>query len=108
MIRLVITDIGGVLVKTDEAIITAIERVFRQNEIEPGSRESMLEAFGVSIRDYIAGYLPADSKHSVDDLYDQFKEIYPWRVLAPGPGHGIQMTNGRLVVTFWLSDGGSK
>lgn len=39
---------------------------------------------------------------------DAFKKDYPWKVLAPGPGHGIQMTNGRLVVPFWLSDGGSK
>ncbi|MEM7374768.1 MAG: sialidase family protein [Bacteroidota bacterium] len=44
----------------------------------------------------------------ITHVIDQFKEIYPWRVLAPGPGHGIQMTNGRLVVPFWLSDGGSK
>jgi sialidase-1 len=39
---------------------------------------------------------------------DTFKKIYPWVVQAPGPGHGIQMTNGRLVVPFWLSDGGGK
>jgi sialidase-1 len=39
---------------------------------------------------------------------DQFKTIYPWVVLAPGPGHGIQLMNGRLVVPFWLSDGGGK
>jgi sialidase-1 len=39
---------------------------------------------------------------------DAFKKTYPWEVLAPGPGHGIQMMNGRLVVPFWLSDGGSK
>lgn len=38
---------------------------------------------------------------------DEFKKAYPWVVLAPGPGHGIQMTNGRLVVPFWLSDGSS-
>lgn len=38
---------------------------------------------------------------------DTFKAVYPWVVLAPGPGHGIQMTNGRLVVPFWLSDGSS-
>lgn len=41
-------------------------------------------------------------------VIDEFKKIYPWVVLAPGPGHGIQMTNGRLVVPFWLSDGGGK
>ena len=39
---------------------------------------------------------------------DQFKKVYPWVVLAPGPGHGIQLKNGRLVVPFWLSDGGGK
>lgn len=38
---------------------------------------------------------------------DRFKTTYPWAVLAPGPGHGIQMMNGRLVVPFWLSNGGS-
>jgi sialidase-1 len=37
-----------------------------------------------------------------------FKNVYPWVVLAPGPGHGIQLQNGRLVVPFWLSDGGGK
>lgn len=39
---------------------------------------------------------------------DSFKEIYPWVVQAPGPGHGIQLMNGRLIVPFWLSDGGGK
>lgn len=39
---------------------------------------------------------------------DEFKKTYPWVVLAPGPGHGIQLTNGRLVVPFWLSNGGGK
>jgi len=39
---------------------------------------------------------------------DAFKSVYPWVVLAPGPGHGIQLHNGRLVVPFWLSDGGGK
>ena len=36
---------------------------------------------------------------------DEFKSIYDWKVIAPGPGHGIQMMNGRLVVPFWMSDG---
>ncbi len=44
----------------------------------------------------------------ITDVIDRFKATYPWVVLAPGPGHGIQMTNGRLVVPFWLSDGGTK
>lgn len=36
-----------------------------------------------------------------------FKEKYPWTVIAPGPGHGIQLKNGRLVVPVWLSPGKS-
>lgn len=39
---------------------------------------------------------------------DELKKTYPWVVLAPGPGHGIQLRNGRLVVPFWLSDGSGK
>jgi sialidase-1 len=43
----------------------------------------------------------------ITSTIDAFKSRYPWRVLAPGPGHGIQMHNGRLVVPFWLSDSSS-
>ena len=38
-----------------------------------------------------------------------FQEHYPWRVIATGPGHGIQIRSGpyrgRLVVPVWMSDG---
>jgi sialidase-1 len=37
--------------------------------------------------------------------FDEFKKEYPWRVLATGPGHGIQLTSGRLIVPVWLSTG---
>src|SRR5690606_5026964 len=36
---------------------------------------------------------------------EAFRERYPWRVIATGPGHGIQLDHGRLVVPVWLSDG---
>jgi len=44
----------------------------------------------------------------ITPVIDEFKKVYPWVVQAPGPGHGIQLTGGRLVVPFWLSDGGAK
>ncbi len=44
----------------------------------------------------------------ITSAIDEFKKVYPWVVQAPGPGHGIQLTNGRLVVPFWLSNGGGK
>ncbi len=28
---------------------------------------------------------------------------YGWNVVAPGPGHGIQLSNGRLLSTIWMS-----
>ena len=36
--------------------------------------------------------------------FDAFKPEYDWKVLAPGPGHSIQLTSGRLLVPVWLSD----
>lgn len=36
--------------------------------------------------------------------FDAFKLEYDWKVLAPGPGHAIQLKNGRLLVPVWLSD----
>lgn len=44
----------------------------------------------------------------ITSTIEEFRKIYPWVVQAPGPGHGIQLKSGRLVVPFWLSDGGGK
>lgn len=77
MVKLVITDIGGVLVKTDEAIIQCIEKVFSDNDIHFGSRDDLLSAFGVSIYDYIKNYLPDEYKEKADFYYEEFKKIYP-------------------------------
>ncbi len=41
----------------------------------------------------------------ITHVIEQFHDIYPWTVLAPGPGHGIQLSSGRLVIPFWLSEG---
>jgi sialidase-1 len=37
--------------------------------------------------------------------FDAFRPEYDWKVLATGPGHGIQLANGRMVVAVWLSAG---
>lgn len=37
--------------------------------------------------------------------FERFRSDYPWKVLAAGPGHGIQLANGRFVVPVWLSNG---
>ena len=37
--------------------------------------------------------------------FDTFQNDYPWKVLAVGPGHAIQLDNGRLVAPVWISPG---
>jgi len=44
---------------------------------------------------------PAD----ITPAFDKFRDEYDWKVLATGPGHGIQLKNGRLLVPVWLSTG---
>jgi sialidase-1 len=34
---------------------------------------------------------------------DSTQQRYGWSVVAPGPGHGIQLSNGRLLSTLWMS-----
>jgi len=37
--------------------------------------------------------------------FDPFKKHIDWKAVATGPGHGIQLKGGRLVVPVWLSLG---
>lgn len=41
----------------------------------------------------------------ITTTFDEFKKVYPWKVLATGPNHSIQLKTGRLVVPVWLSTG---
>jgi sialidase-1 len=41
----------------------------------------------------------------ITSAFDAFRPEYAWKVLATGPGHGIQLRNGRLLVPIWLSTG---
>ncbi len=41
----------------------------------------------------------------VTKTFEKFRDEYDWKVLATGPGHGIQLKNGRLLVPVWLSTG---
>ena len=37
--------------------------------------------------------------------FEKLRGAYDWKVLATGPGHGIQLRSGRLLVPVWLSTG---
>jgi sialidase-1 len=44
----------------------------------------------------------------ITPVFEKFKPDYDWKMFATGPGHGIQLKNGRLLVPVWLanSEGG--
>jgi sialidase-1 len=67
---------------------------------------------------YCVNYARCFSMRSTDDgvswsepvevtaAFEPFRRRYDWKVIATGPGHGIQLAGGRLVVPVWLAYGG--
>jgi sialidase-1 len=41
----------------------------------------------------------------VTKTFEAFRDRYDWGVIATGPGHGIELKNGRLIVPIWMSTG---
>lgn len=41
----------------------------------------------------------------ITSVFEGFRKVYDWKVLATGPNHSIQLKTGRLVVPVWLSTG---
>jgi len=41
----------------------------------------------------------------ITSAFEKYRPEYAWRVAATGPGHGIQLAKGRLVVPVWLALG---
>jgi Neuraminidase (sialidase) len=64
---------------------------------------------------YCKEYRQAFYRKSTDDgltwsepveITDAFRESsYSWKVIAVGPGHGIQLDNGRLIAAVWMANG---
>lgn len=66
---------------------------------------------------YCVNYARCFSMRSTDDgltwtapveitsSFEPFRAKYDWKVIATGPGHGIQLKSGRLVVPIWLAYG---
>lgn len=67
---------------------------------------------------YCVNYARCFSIRSTDDglswsapteitaAFEGFRKHCNWKVLATGPGHGIQLKSGRLIVPVWLAYGG--
>ena len=39
----------------------------------------------------------------ITDVFEKFRPLYDWKCIAAGPGHGICLKNGQLVVPVWLA-----
>lgn len=52
-----------------------------------------------------------DDGHSFSDPVEitqyvyGFRDQYPWKVMALGPGHGIELEDGRLLLSVWMANG---
>lgn len=44
------------------------------------------------------------SPSDITYAFDAFKPEYNWRVIAPGPGHALQLKRGRLLVPVWICE----
>lgn len=58
-----------------------------------------------SIRSTDDGLTWSDPRE-ITAAFEGFRSGCDWKVLATGPGHGIQLRSGRLVVPVWLAYGG--
>lgn len=39
----------------------------------------------------------------ITDVFEQYRPEYDWHLIATGPGHGLRLRSGRLLVPVWLS-----
>ena len=41
----------------------------------------------------------------ISKAFEKYRAEWNWKIVATGPGHGIQLKNGRLIIPFWLALG---
>ncbi len=78
---LIVTDLGGTMVKTDDAIIAAVRRAAAELGIPAGYTDPVYDVFGTSIWEYVHAYLPDAHKGRTDECHDRFWELFPHAVL---------------------------
>ena len=44
----------------------------------------------------------------ISSVFEKYRAQMDWKIIATGPGHGIQLKNGRLVVPLWIATGGKE
>jgi phosphoglycolate phosphatase len=80
-VDLIVTDLGGTMVKTDDAIIEAVKRAATELAIPDGITDPVYDVFGTSIWEYVHAYLPDGHKHRTDECHARFWQLFPRAVL---------------------------
>jgi phosphoglycolate phosphatase len=80
-VGLIVTDLGGTLMKTDGAILAAVRRAAGELGIPDGYADPVYDVFGTSIWEYIHAYLPEGHKDRTDDCHKRFWQLFPYEVL---------------------------
>jgi phosphoglycolate phosphatase len=80
-VDLIVTDLGGTMVRTDEAIIAAVRQAATELGIPDGHTDPVYGVFGTSIWQYVHAYLPDEHKEHTDACHARFWELFPHAVL---------------------------
>jgi phosphoglycolate phosphatase len=80
-IDLIVTDLGGTLMKTDDAIIAAVRQAAQEMGVPEGCSDPVYDVFGTSIWEYIHAYLPEGHKDRTDACHERFWQLFPSQVL---------------------------
>ncbi len=78
---LIVTDLGGTMVRTDDAILAAVRRAATELGIPDGHPDPVYGVFGTSIWQYIYAWLPDGHKDRTDACHERFWELFPHAVL---------------------------
>jgi sialidase-1 len=91
-------------------ILVSDERKAIQNPVAIVERNSNIIHFLYCFHYKRAFYMQSNDEGNtfsepveITQTFNIFKAEYPFKILATGPGHGIQLDNGRLIVPIWLS-----
>lgn len=80
-VDLVVTDLGGTMVRTDGAIIAAVRQAATELGIPDGHTDPVYGVFGTSIWQYVHAWLPDGHKDRTDECHARFWELFPHTVL---------------------------
>lgn len=87
MIKAFIFDVGGTLVKTDEAILEALTRALHENGIKFKNKGRVVHVFGQGQMKNVqtavdVSYAGVDHEEKIQKCYTSFKKIFPLQVIS--------------------------